>query len=230
MTSCAGPVENSVKTNLPNPYFQVGLDVFDKVCLVGGGGSEAVEKTDRLLRAGGRLRLVSPAVDSQLKLRVTENRIDYRAREFCAADLEGVFLVLNTVGHDPSLAEEIFELTRQRKILLNTYDQPQLSDLGMAALVDPGHLRLSISTSNASPALARRLRQDLEPLFDAEFVEYLERLAELRRHLKASEPEVAKRRAQLRSAVEGFRFHGELRYPPDWRQRLAELLTDVPIN
>ena len=46
----------------------------------------------------------------------------------------------------------------------------------MVALVHPGHLRLSISTSNASPALSSRLRQDFEEIFDGEFAAYLDYL------------------------------------------------------
>ena len=207
-----------------NPYFQVGLDVLDKTCLVVGGGSEAAEKCGRLLRAGARVRLVSPTLVPELKERCAEDRMEYRPRRFEVADLEDIFLLLNTVGTDPALAREIFALTRDRNILLNTYDQPGLSDIGMAALVDPGYLRLSISTSNASPALARRLRQDLENLFDGEFVEYLERLAVVRQHLKTSEGDGCKRREKLRSTVRDFRIEGRLNYPQDWRRRLEEIV------
>ncbi len=207
-----------------NPYFQVGLDVLDKTCLVVGGGSEAAEKCGRLLRAGACVRLVSLTLVPELKERCAEDRLEYRPRRFEVADLEDVFLVLNTVGTDPALAREIFALTRDRNILLNTYDQPGLSDIGMAALVDPGYLRLSISTSNASPALARRLRQDLENLFDDEFVEYLERLAAVRQHLKTTEGDGCKRREKLRSTVRDFHMEGRLNYPQDWRRRLEEIV------
>ena len=210
-----------------NPYFQVGLDVLDKTCLIVGGGSEAAEKSGRLLRAGARVRLVSPTVVPELNAWCAELRMEYRRRRFEVADLEEVFLVLNTVSTDPALAEEIFLRTRDRNILLNTYDLPRLSDIGMAALVDPGHLRLSISTSNASPALARRLREDLESLFDSEFVEYLERLAEVRRHLKTSAGDGRRRREKLRSAVRDFRIEGRLHYPRDWRRRLQELMDGI---
>jgi precorrin-2 dehydrogenase/sirohydrochlorin ferrochelatase len=207
-----------------NPYFQVGLNVLDKTCLIVGGGREAAEKSSRLLRAGARVRLVSPSLAPQLEQLGAEQRFEYLPRRFDVGDLGNVFLVLNTVGTDQTLAEEIFALTRERRILLNTYDQPGLSDIGMAALVAPGHLRLSISTSNASPGLARRLREDLENLFDGEFVQYLERLAEVRQHLKTSEGDGQKRLEKLRSTVRDFRLGGHLQYPQDWRRRLDELV------
>ena len=94
----------------------------------------------------------------------------------------------------------------------------------MVALVDPGHLRLGISTSNASPALSSRLRQDLETLFDDEFVAFLDQLARLRSHLRTREPDPRKRSALLRSAVADFRLEGRLHYPDNWRERLQALL------
>ena len=213
-----------------NPCFQVGLDVLDKTCLIVGGGSEAAEKSGRLLGAGARVRLVSPSRVPELEQLCAEQRIEYRPRRFEVGDLGNVFLVLNTVGTDLALAEKIFASTRERNILLNTYDQPSLSDIGMAALVARGHLRLSISTSNASPGLARRLRQDLGNLFDGEFVEYIERLAEVRLHLKTSEADGRKRREKLRSTVWDFRLEGRLQYPQDWRRRLDELMRDDAIK
>ena len=213
-----------------NPGFQVNLDVDGRDCLVIGGNDEATEKTGRLLDGNGRVRLVSPEITNQLRTLCEAGLLRHEERPFEPRDLDGVFLVVNAVASDPELTARVYELATARGLLINSFDNPAYSNFGMVALVRAGHLRLAVSTSNASPSLSRQLRQDLAALFDDEFVEYLERLAELRRHLKASEPEVAKRRAQLRSAVEGFRFQGELRYPPDWRTRLAELLTDVPIN
>ena len=96
---------------------------------------------------------------------------------------------------DPDLTRQVHSLARRRKILVNSFDQPLYSDFGMVALVDPGHLRVGISTSNASPSLSSRLRQDLETLFDDEFVAYLDQLARLRSHLRSREPDPRKRAA-----------------------------------
>ena len=67
--------------------------------------------------------------------------------------------MLNTV-RDRALTARVYELATAHKALINSYDNPAYSNIGMVALVHPGHLRLSISTSNASPALSSRLRQD----------------------------------------------------------------------
>lgn len=203
-----------------NPYFQVGLDVLDRPCLIIGGGTEAADKAGRLLEAGARLIVVSPTLCPQLQ--AWTGRFTHQARRWAPADLDGVWLVLNTVSA-PDLGQQVFALARERGLLINTYDRPECSNLGMAALVHPGPLRLSISTSGASPALAGRLRRDLEALFDGEFVEYLEQLAQVRAHLKENADRETRIRL-LKELVEGFKLEGKLHYPENWRGRMKALL------
>ena len=211
-------------SELLNPYFQVGLDVMDQPCLVIGGGREAEDKAGRLLAAGARLTVVSPSATSALAEWAAAGRLTHHPRCFAERDLDGVFLVLNTV-RDSALTERVYELALAHKILINSYDNPAYSNVGMVALVHPGHLRLSISTSNASPALSRRLRQDLEEIFDEEFASYLNCLAEARQRVRERVADRETRFALLRSLVAGFRLEGALRYPADWERRVEALLT-----
>ncbi|MFH1568756.1 MAG: bifunctional precorrin-2 dehydrogenase/sirohydrochlorin ferrochelatase [Gemmatimonadota bacterium] len=207
-----------------NPYFQVGLDVRNQPCLVIGGGEEGEEKSGRLLAAGADLTVVSPRLTERLGQWVTAGQLRHRPRRFELDDLTGAFLVLNTVRGDHQLSRQVYERARRDRILVNCYDSPDYSNFGMVALVAAGHLRLAISTSNASPSLAGRLRQDLEQLFDAQFVEYIEQLARVRAHLKAVEGDSRRRFDLLRELVTDFQLSGVLSYPPGWRQRVAELL------
>ena len=207
-----------------NPYFQVGLDVMEQPCLVIGGGREAEDKAGRLLAAGARLTVVSPSATPALVEWAAAGRLTHHPRCFAEADLEGVFLVLNTV-RDRVLMARVYELALTHKALINSYDNPAYSNIGMVALVHPGHLRLSISTSNASPALSSRLRQDLEEIFAGEFAEYLGCLAEVRQRLRTKVEDRETRFALLRSLVNGFRLEGTLRYPADWKRHVDALLT-----
>ena len=211
-------------SKLLNPYFQVGLDVMDQPCLVIGGGREAEDKVGRLLAAGARLTVVSPSATPVLVEWAAAGRLIHHPRCFAERDLDGVFLVLNTV-RDSALTAQVYELALARKILINSYDNPAYSNFGMVALVHPGHLRLSISTSNASPALSSRLRQDLEEIFAGEFAAYLDCLAEARQRVRAKVADRETRFALLRSLVSGFRLEGTLRYPADWKRHVDALLT-----
>ena len=207
-----------------NPLFQVGLDVWGRRCLVIGGGAEAEDKSGRLLDAGARLLVVSPEVTGPLEDWGARGRLELRRRPYEAGDLDGVFLVMNTARSDPALCDEVFAACQARGILVNTYDDPGRSHFGMGALVAAGPLRVSISTSNASPTLSSRLRRDLEALFGPEFAEYLEALGRAREHVRRAVPEFAERRRILGSLVEGARLEGAVRLPADWRERVRAVL------
>lgn len=209
-----------------NPLFQVGLDVRDRRCLVIGGGAEAEDKTGRLLDAGARLVVVSPKATAALRDWGAGGRLELRRRRYQAGDLEDVFLVMNTARGDPGLCDEVFAACEKRGILINTFDDPGRSHFGMGALVAAGPLRVSISTSNASPTLSSRLRQDLEGLFGAEFAEYLTALGRARDHVRRTVPDFPQRRRILRSLLDGARLEGEVHLPGDWRERVRAVLEE----
>lgn len=211
-----------------NPLFQVGLDVMGRTCLVIGGDGQAVERASRLLDAGARVVVVSPEVIEPLGGWAAAGRLELRRRRFESADLEGASLVVNTSNADPELSAAVFRAGQERGILVNTFDEPALSHFGMAALVAAGHLRIAISTSNASPSLSRRLREDLERLFDAEFADYLGALARVRAFLRETEPDFDERRRLLGALVAEARLEGAFHLPAGWRQRVEQILGQPP--
>jgi len=213
-----------------NPLFQVGLDVRDRVCLVIGGGGEAEDKAARLIDAGARVVLVSPESTQFLEDWATQGWLEWRRRHYEPGDLDSALLVLNTVRCNTDLGDRVLADAEFRGILVNTYDDVSRSHFGMAALVKAGPLRLSISTSNASPTLSRRLRQDLEGLFDAEFGEYLEALGNARTHLKETIHDFDTRRLILHGLVEGAGLEGRFAVPADWRQRIEAALAATDIK
>ena len=130
-----------------------------------------------------------------------------------------------TLADEPELTQRIWELANARNILINSYDQPALCTFGMVALVDTGHLRLSVSTSNTSPSLASRLRQRFEQLFDAHFASYLNALADARKRVREKVGDRTTRFALLRALVRDFSIEGRLHYPTHWQRQVDALLT-----
>ena len=201
---------------MPNPGFQVSLDVQGRTCLVLGGDDEAADKAQRLLDAGAKVTLINPTLNATLRQLTASGKIIHRARRFREADLEGVVLVINTLRGDSAYSRSLLELTRKERILLCSVDQPEFSTVMLPALIRRGHLRLAVSTSGIAPALASRLRRQLEGLFNDEFAAYLDWLAALREDLREAEPDAERRRERLRQAVEGFQLSGTIRYPEAW--------------
>ncbi|MGH7168243.1 MAG: precorrin-2 dehydrogenase/sirohydrochlorin ferrochelatase family protein [Nitrospiraceae bacterium] len=199
-----------------NPGLQISLDVKGRSCLVLGGDDEAAEKVHRLLDAGAKVTVISPTLNDALRKLTASAKVLHRGRLFRAADAEGVVLVINTLRGNPDFSKSLYELAKQERFLLCSTDQPETSTAMMPALVDRGHLRLAISTSGVAPALASRLRQDLEQVFDDKFASFLEWLAAVRDETKATEPDAEQRRALLRDAVNGFRLTAKVEYPKAW--------------
>ena len=200
-----------------NTGFQVSLDVRGRSCVViGGDDEEAVDKVHRLLTAEAKVTIVNPTLHVTLRKLAASGKIIHRGRTFRSSDTQGAMIILNLVRKDRDLAKSLFDQSKEERFLVWSMDQPELSTLMMPALVTCGHLRMAISTSGASPALASTLRQNCEEFLSDDCEQFLEWLAALREDLRKTEPSEVKRRERLKEAVEGFRLKGEIDYPQAW--------------
>ena len=199
-----------------NPGFQVSLDVKGRSCVVVGGDDEASDKVDRLLDSGAKVTVISPTLNDHLRKLTATAKILHRVRLFRSTDAQGCFLVVNTLRNDQDFSRSLYELAQKERFLLLAVDQPEYSTVMLPAVAKRGHLRLAISTSGVAPALASKLRQDCEQLFDEEFERFLEWLAVIRDETKAAEPDAEQRRVKLRETVEGFKLNGTIQYPKAW--------------
>ncbi len=100
------------------------------------------------------------------------------------ADLDGVFLVIAATS-SREVNGTIFREAQQRNILCNVVDDPEYCDFYYPAVVRRGDLQLAISTNGHSPALAQRIRRELEIQFGPEYGEWLEELGKIRQQLFA---------------------------------------------
>lgn len=199
-----------------NPGFQISLDVRGRPCVVLGGDGEAAEKAQRLLDAGAKVTVISPTLNEALRKLAAADKVIHRARVFRETDAQGVLLVINTLRHDPEFSRSLLALASKERFLLCSVDQPDASNCHLPALVSLGHLRLAVSTSGVAPALAGRLRQDLDAVLDARLGEFLEWLAARREAIMQDEPDAERRRRLLRETVEGFKLSGTVTYPEAW--------------
>ena len=197
-------------------YFQASLDLEGRPCLVVGGGAEAEEKTGRLIETGARVTVVSPDVTPQLRAWADSGEILHQARRYESADLDGVYLAVNTVKSDAVLSRELYERCEAQRTLISAYDQPEDSNFVMVALVRCGRLRVALATGGTSPALASVLRAELERVFDDEFTAFVEHLARERLRLEAVMPKGPERSEALRSLVRGLRVRAEIEYPTSY--------------
>lgn len=205
-----------------NPGFPLVLDVRGWPVLVIGGDEEASEKSQHLLESGARVTVISPTLNEPLRLLAASGKVIHRGRHFRETDLEHAILILNTIRGDRDFAQMLSAKAREKRVLLWSVDYPEASSVTMPAVVAAGHVRVAISTSGMAPALSGFMKEDLERILDAEFIDFVEWLGRLREQAKANEPDAEKRRSLLREALDGFRFLGQVRYPKVWLERRAE--------
>ena len=180
-------------------YYPVYLDLRERPCVVIGGGAVAARKVEGLLECGARVTVVAPILGPALKELLRAGRIEARLRPYADGDLAGAMLAIAATD-EPSVNAQVAAEARARGVLLNAADDPERCDFILPAVVRRGDLQIAISTGGRSPALARRVREDLERLLPAEYAELLPLLADLRAELRDEGADVPAERWQ--SAVD----------------------------
>jgi precorrin-2 dehydrogenase/sirohydrochlorin ferrochelatase len=165
--------------------FPMFLKLEGRSCLVVGAGAVGEPKIESLLASGASVRVIAPRVSTAVAEWARAGAIAWEAREVNTSDLEGVFLVIAATS-SRQVNGAIFREAQQRNILCNVVDDPEYCDFYYPAVVRRGDLQLAISTNGHSPALAQRIRRDLEIQFGPEYGEWLEELGKIRRQLFAS--------------------------------------------
>jgi len=189
----------------PAKLFPMFLKLSARPCLVVGAGTIAESKIASLLEAGGRVRVVAPEGTPQVRSWAYSNAIEWQQRPFQPEDLEGMFLAVAATS-STELHERIFAQATQRGVLCNIVDVPPLCDFYYPSVVQRGALQIAVSTAGQSPALAQRLRKQLEDQFGPEYEEWLAQLGEARDKLFSTklDPEERKRLLHADASEEAF--------------------------
>jgi len=163
------------------PYFPVSLDLRNRKCLVAGAGEVGLRKIQRLIEASpAEILVVEPDPDPDLQALAERNgTLRLARRRFRSDDLQDRFLVIASTG-DQLVNEEISRLCRERNILCNIVDKPELCSFILPALFRRGELTFAVSTGGASPALARGVKERLEECFGPEYAMWTRLLGRLR--------------------------------------------------
>jgi len=175
--------------------FPIFVKLAGRRVLVVGAGPVAESKIDGLLRAGATVAIVAPTATDAIREWASQKQVEWHAREFSPADLEGTALVIAAVPAE--VAGAVFAEARARGILCNSVDDPDNCDFYYPSVVNRGDLQIAISTGGHSPALAQRLRKELELQFGPEYAEWVAQLGEARRELFAADMDPEERRLRL---------------------------------
>ncbi len=164
-------------------YYPAFLDLSGRKCVVFGGGHVALRKVRMLLEFGARTEVVAPELCAEMDGLRSDGSIEVRMRRFEPEDLEGAFVAIAATD-DQNTNERIALEARERGVLVNVVDVPQLCDFIVPSYMRRGDLTLAISTSGTSPSLAKKVRTRLEKEFGEEYSALSKLAGEVRAEFK----------------------------------------------
>jgi uroporphyrin-III C-methyltransferase / precorrin-2 dehydrogenase / sirohydrochlorin ferrochelatase len=141
--------------------FPLFLTLKDRRALVVGGSEAAARKVELLLSAGAQVSLIAETVTGDIAQLIADGRLSWAGRAFDPGDLAGVSLVI-VATEDEQLQARVSQVAQARCLPVNVVDRPALSSFIMPAIVDRSPITIAISTGGAAPALARKLKAEIE--------------------------------------------------------------------
>ncbi len=187
------------------PLFPMFLKLAGRNCLVLGAGSVGEQKIRSLLDCGGQVRVVAPTASAAVQEWAHRGSLTWVQRPFESADLDGVFLVVAATS-SVDVNHAIYHEAQARGILCNVVDDPPHCNFYYPAVVRRGQLQIAISTAGLSPALAQRIRKQLEGEFPPVYASWLEELGSRRESLFSAggDPEHRRRLLHQLATREAF--------------------------
>lgn len=190
--------------------FPLFLKLEGRRCVVVGAGKIGESKIRSLLVAHADVLVVAPRATAAVAAWERAGVISWKAREFLPSDLDSSFLVVAATSA-LEVNDQVYREAQRRQILCNVVDDPERCDFYYGAVVRRGALQVAISTDGQSPALAQRLRRELEKQLAPVYAGWLQWLGNARKRLFAAPIDPEQRRSQLHQLASRESF--ELRYP-----------------
>jgi siroheme synthase-like protein len=180
------------------PLLPVFVKLEGRPCLIVGAGAIALQKITSLLDCGANVTVIAPAAREEVRAMAEQGRLHWIERPYSQQDITGQHLVIAATS-DPDVNHAVYSDAVAAGVLANAVDDPPFCDFYFGSVVRRGPLQIGISTAGESPALAQRLRHQLEALLDDATGPWLERLGALRRAVLATRPPGEARNRLLRT-------------------------------
>lgn len=182
-------------------YLPIAVDLQGRVCVVVGGGEVAARKVETLLESGALVTVIAPHICQEIEvLEGREPRLRVERRPYRSGDLSGSILAFAATDA-PLVHREMAVEAVERGVWVNAADDPENCSFLMPAVIERGPVAIAVGTGGASPALARRVRDEIAALIGVEYGEAASYLGELRRRFRAGP---ARQRAFMRLLDEGL--------------------------
>jgi precorrin-2 dehydrogenase/sirohydrochlorin ferrochelatase len=167
--------------------FPIFLKLTARACTVIGAGKLAESKIESLLAANARVTVIAPHANDRIAALADSGEITLHLREYKTGDIAGQFLAVAATD-DPAINRQVFAEAEASGVLINAVDDPPFCDFYFPSVVRRGDLQIAISTAGHSPALAQRLRKEINEILPLDAGDWLAELGNLRREVLQMEP------------------------------------------
>jgi len=186
-----------------NKLFPIFLKLENLNTLIIGGGFVGLEKLSAVLRNSpeANVTVVAPSIREEIVLLAEEYpNVRLIKRFFHSEDLKNKDIVISATN-DKELNEFIWKEAKERKILINVVDTPNLCDFYLSSVVQKGSVKLAISTNGKSPTIAKRFREILDNAIPDEMEYVLDNLVKIRSRLNGNFSEKVKTLNKITSVL-----------------------------
>lgn len=180
--------------------YPIFLNLYQKKCLVIGGGSVANRKVSTLLKSGACVTVITKKASPFLSRLQQKGKIQVLQRAFRARDLKGAWIVIAATDKPP-LNHTIARLALSNRQWVNVVDRPELCQFIAPSSIQRGNLTLAISTNGISPGLSKAIRKELERNFIPKYQKILRRMKLLRQQVRSKVEKPEQRKGILNHLV-----------------------------
>ena len=164
--------------------YPIFIETKGRRVIVIGGGNVGAEKVRGLLAGEADLTVVSPQLIPELQEHKDAGRIRHIERAYQESDLDDGYEFIMVATDDGAINAAVAAAGKRRGIWVNAADDPTNCDFILPSVVRKGKITLAASTSGTSPALARRLREELDAYLTEDMPALADLLAEVRQAIR----------------------------------------------
>jgi len=160
-------------------YFPIFIDMSNLKVLLIGGGDIATEKLEKLVDFSTEITIIAKDINQEMQTLIDTYSLTSFQKAYQTGDIKGFDIVVvatNTV----SLHKEVYDESRGSRILVNSVDDTAYCDFIFPSYIKKDDLTIAFSTSGASPAFAKQIRQYFEKIIPDSVGNFLQEMKSLR--------------------------------------------------
>ncbi len=168
--------------------FPIFLKLTGRPCIVIGAGNLAESKIESLRAAEAAVTVIAPKANRAISELAEAGELTWHRRAYVDGDIAANTFLVVTATNVPEVNRAVYLEATSKSILCNAVDDPPYCDFFFPSVVRRGDLQIAISTAGDSPALAQRLRVQLNAALPPDLGPWLAELGNLRREVLQLEP------------------------------------------